>query len=180
MYDYKVSVRNYLDDACRQFSLAHNVTDLAKKVGMQPATLRNKLNPDQSHQLTLPELLAIIDLTEDPTILDGLLRQVNCQPSVPVNNARPKNMQFCALTAVASVGVIAGEAGGYSAGVQPVHCRWQYDDCSCDPVTASGRGGKRPARDKGAAERRQHDNHLDAAKPYHWSAAAENTGTAAG
>ena len=110
MYDYKVSVRNYLDDACRQFSLAHNVTDLAKKAGMQPATLRNKLNPDQSHQLTLPELLAIIDLTEDPTILDGFLRQINCQPSVPVNNARPENMQFCALTAVASVGVIAGEA----------------------------------------------------------------------
>lgn len=77
---------------------------------MQPATLRNKLNPDQSHQLTLPELLAIIDLTEDPTILDGFLRQINCQPSVPVNNARPENMQFCALTAVASVGVIAGEA----------------------------------------------------------------------
>lgn len=85
MYDYKVSVRNYLDDACRQFSLAHNVTDLAKKVGMQPATLRNKLNPDQSHQLTLPELLTIIDLTEDPTILEGFLRQINCQPSVPVS-----------------------------------------------------------------------------------------------
>ena len=62
MYDYKVSVRNYLDDACRQFSLAHNITELAKSVGMQPATLRNKLNPEQSHQLTLPELLAIIDL----------------------------------------------------------------------------------------------------------------------
>lgn len=100
MYDYKVSVRNYLDGACRQFSFAHNVTDVAKAVGMQPATLRNKLNPDQPHQLTLPELLTIIDHTEDPTILDGLLRQLNCQPSVPVNNAKPENMQFCALTAV--------------------------------------------------------------------------------
>ena len=110
MYDYKVSVRNYLDGACRQFSLAHNVTNVAKAVGMQPATLRNKLNPDQPHQLTLPELLAIIDHTEDPTIFDGLLRQLNCQPSVPVNNANAENMQFCALTAVASVGAIAGEA----------------------------------------------------------------------
>jgi len=110
MYDYKVSVRNYLDDSCRAFSLAHNITDLAKAVGMQPATLRKKLNPEQSHQLTLPELLAIIDHTEDPTILDGMLRQINCEPSVPVNNATPDNMQVCALTAVASVGVIAGEA----------------------------------------------------------------------
>lgn len=110
MYDYKVSVRNYLDDSCRAFSLAHNITNVAKAVGMQPATLRNKLNPDQVHQLNLIELLAIIDHTEDPTILDGMLRQINCQPSVPLNNAKPENMQFCALTAVASVGAIAGEA----------------------------------------------------------------------
>ena len=110
MYDYKVSVRNYLDDACRAFSVAHNITDLAKAVGIRPATLRCKLNPEQSHQLTLIELLAITDHTEDPTILDGLLRQINCQPSVPVNNATPENMQLCALTAAASVGVLAGEA----------------------------------------------------------------------
>lgn len=110
MYDYKLSVRNYLDDACRAFVLAHNVTDVARAVGIQPATLRNKLNPDQPHQLTLPELLAITDHTEDPTILDGFLRQLNCQPSVPVNNATPENMQVCALTAMSSVGVIAGEA----------------------------------------------------------------------
>lgn len=110
MYDYKVSARNHLDNACRAFAVAHNITDLAKAVGIRPATLRCKLNPDQSHQLTLLELLAITDHTEDPTILDGLLRQINCQPSVPVNNATPANMQLCALTAAASVGAIAGEA----------------------------------------------------------------------
>lgn len=49
---------------------------------------------------------------------------------------------------------LKAEAGGHSAGVQPVRCRWQYNDRTCDPVTASGRGGKRPAPDKGAAERR--------------------------
>ncbi|HAU5472344.1 TPA: hypothetical protein JD193_08560, partial [Cronobacter sakazakii] len=48
MYDYKVSVRNYLDDACRAFVLAHNLTNVAKAVGMHPATLRHKLNPEQS------------------------------------------------------------------------------------------------------------------------------------
>lgn len=110
MYDYKVSIHNHLDAACRAFTQAHNVEKLAKSVGIRPATLRCKLNPDQPHQLTIPELLAIVDATEDPRILDGMLRQLNCQPSVPFNNATPDNMQFCALTAAASVGAIAGEA----------------------------------------------------------------------
>lgn len=66
MYDYKVSARNHLDNACRAFAVAHNITDLAKDIGVRPATLRSKLNPDQPHQLTLLELLAITDHTEDP------------------------------------------------------------------------------------------------------------------
>lgn len=110
MYDYKVSIHDHLDNAYRAFALVHNVEQLAKDLGMRPATLRCKLNPDQAHQLTLVELMAITDHTEDPRILDGLLRQLNCQPSVPVNNATPENMQYCALTAAASVGAIAGEA----------------------------------------------------------------------
>lgn len=109
MYDYKVSIHNHLDKACLAFAQSHNIEQLAKTVGMRPATLRCKLNPDQHHQLTIPELLAIVDATEDPRILDGMLRQLNCQPSVPVNNATQENMQFCALTAAASVGSIAGE-----------------------------------------------------------------------
>lgn len=110
MYDYAVSIHDHLDNACRAFSLAHNVEQLARDLGMRPATLRCKLNPDQAHQLTLNELMTITDHTEDPRILDGLLRQLNCQPSVPVNNATHENMQLCALTAAASVGAIAGEA----------------------------------------------------------------------
>lgn len=110
MYDYKVSIHNHFDAACLAFAQSHNVEKLAKRVGMRPATLRCKLNPDQPHQLTIPELLAIVDATEDPRILDGMLRQLNCQPSVPVNNAMPDNMHFCALTAAANVGAIAGEA----------------------------------------------------------------------
>lgn len=110
MYDYAVSIHDHLDNAFRAFSQAHNVEQLARDLGMRPATLRCKLNPDQVHQLTLNELVAITDYTEDPRILDGLLRQLNCQPSVPVNNAAHENMQLCVLTAAASVGVIAGEA----------------------------------------------------------------------
>lgn len=110
MYDYKVSIHDHLDNAYRAFSEVYNVEQLARDLGMRPATLRCKLNPDQAHQLTLTELMAITDHTEDPRILDGLLRQMNCQPSVPVNNATLENMQYCALAATASIGAIAGEA----------------------------------------------------------------------
>ena len=110
MFDYQTSKHPHFDNACRIFAIEHNLEDVAGAVGMRPQILRNKLNPMQPHRLTCDELLAITDATEDARILDGLLRQINCQPSVPVNNATPDNMQFCALTAAASVGAIAGEA----------------------------------------------------------------------
>jgi len=46
-------------------------------------------------------------------------------------------------------------------------------DRTCDPVTSSGREGERPARHKGAAVQRHHDNHMDAAKSYNKPAGAE-------
>ncbi|WP_333891722.1 phage regulatory CII family protein [Atlantibacter subterraneus] len=110
MFDYQTSKHPHFDNACRTFAATHNLEDVAAAVGMRSQILRNKLNPIQPHRLTCDELLAITDYTEDARILDGLLRQINCQPSVPVNNATPENFQFCALTAAASVGAIAGEA----------------------------------------------------------------------
>lgn len=110
MFDYQTSTHSHFDSACRVFSRMNNLEDIAQALGMRAQVLRNKLNPDQPHRLTCQELLAITDYTEDPRILDGLLRQLNCQPSVPVNNATHENMQLCALTAAASVGAIAGEA----------------------------------------------------------------------
>lgn len=40
MYDYKVSIHDYLDNAFRAFSQAHNVEQLARDLGMCTATLR--------------------------------------------------------------------------------------------------------------------------------------------
>lgn len=110
MFDYQTSKHPHFDNACRTFALEHNLEDVADAIGMRSQILRNKLNPLQPHRLTCDELLAITDATEDARILDGLLRQINCQPSVPINNATHENMQLCALTAAASVGAIAGEA----------------------------------------------------------------------
>ncbi|MGT3214151.1 CII-like transcriptional activator [Yersinia phage vB_YenM_324] len=109
MFDYQVSKHPCFDVAMRRFALAHNITELAVRAGMNPQTLRNKLNPDQPHQLTCVELLVLIDASEDIRLMDGLLAQLHCLPAVPVNEANPGNLPTHALSATAAIGAIAGE-----------------------------------------------------------------------
>ncbi|EKN3413237.1 phage regulatory CII family protein, partial [Yersinia enterocolitica] len=69
-----------------------------------------KLNPEQPHHLTVTELLAITDATEDASLIDAMLAQINCMPSVPVNEASADNISTYALKATAAVGLIAAAA----------------------------------------------------------------------
>lgn len=110
MFDYQTSIHPHLDTACRRFSLAHNLTELAAEMGISAQVLRNKLNPDQPHRLTVNELILLTDITDDSAVLDGLLAQLKCLPAVPVNEAKPNNLPMHALSATAAIGVIAGEA----------------------------------------------------------------------
>lgn len=110
MFDYQTSIHPHFDTACRRFSLAHNLTELAAIIGMSAQVLRNKLNPDQPHRLTVNELIMLTDITDDSAVLDGLLAQLKCLPAVPVNEVKPDNLPMHALSATAAIGVIAGEA----------------------------------------------------------------------
>lgn len=109
MFDYQTSIHPHFDTACRRFSLAHNLTELAAVIGMSAQVLRNKLNPDQPHRLTVNELIMLTDITDDSAVLDGLLAQLKCLPAVPVNEAKPDNLSLHTLSATAAIGVIAGE-----------------------------------------------------------------------
>ena len=110
MFDYQTSIHPHLDTACRRFSLAHNLTEVAAVIGISAQVLRNKLNPDQPHRLTLQELITLTDITDDSTVLDGLLAQLKCLPAVPLNEAKPDNLPLHVLSATAAIGVIAGES----------------------------------------------------------------------
>ncbi|HGM5455173.1 phage regulatory CII family protein [Serratia marcescens] len=110
MFDYDVSKHPHFDIACRQFAVRHNLVKLGEVTGIKPQTLRNKLNPEQPHQLTCAELLVLTDATEDAGLLDALLAQINCMPSVPVNEACSGNIPTYALQATAAVGNIAAAA----------------------------------------------------------------------
>ncbi|MGV2469839.1 phage regulatory CII family protein, partial [Bacillus subtilis] len=77
--------------------------------------LRNKLNPEQPHKFTWDDLVKVTDVTEDATLIDGLLEQLHCQPSVPLNNASEGNFPTYVLNATAEVGKLASQAvlGGH-------------------------------------------------------------------
>lgn len=110
MFDFKTSTHNHYDDACRKFALTHNMTGLAQRAGMKVQTLRNKLNPEQVHQLTVPEVLLLTDLTEDATLMDGMLAQLQCLPCVPVNELAKEKFPTYVLKATAEVGHMAANA----------------------------------------------------------------------
>ncbi|MGG8471381.1 phage regulatory CII family protein [Rahnella sp. PAMC25617] len=105
MFDYQTSIHPYLDTACRRFSLAHNLTEVAAVMGISAQVLRNKLNPEQPHRLTVNELIMLTDITDDSAVLDGLLAQLKCLPAVPVNEAKPDNLSLHTLSATAAIGV---------------------------------------------------------------------------
>lgn len=110
MFDFRVSTHSHFDEACREFAAKHNIIQLAKKAGLNPQTVRNKLNPDQVHQLTIREVLILTDLTEDATLVDGMLAQLQCLPCVPVNEVAQEKLSSYVLKATAEVGQLAAAA----------------------------------------------------------------------
>ncbi|MHC0462903.1 phage regulatory CII family protein [Kosakonia cowanii] len=108
MFDFQVSKHPHYDEACRAFAQRHNMAKLAERAGMNVQTLRNKLNPEQPHQFTPPELWLLTDLTEDSTLVDGFLAQINCLPCVPVNELAQENLQTYVMRAMNELGQLAG------------------------------------------------------------------------
>ncbi|AOR59280.1 phage regulatory CII family protein [Pectobacterium aroidearum] len=110
MFDYQIAKHPHYANACRAFATRHNLVELAEMVGMNPQMLRNKLNPEQPHRLTCDDLLTITDASEDSTLIDGLLAQLNCLPAVPVNEAKTERLTTYVLQATAAVGAVAAES----------------------------------------------------------------------
>lgn len=63
----------HFESACSRFAAAYRLGDIAKAAGIGAQMLRNKLNPDQPHQLTAADLIALYRATGDDTLFDGLL-----------------------------------------------------------------------------------------------------------
>ncbi|MDJ0036448.1 phage regulatory CII family protein [Pantoea allii] len=68
--------------------------DVAEQSSIRAQTLRNKLNPDQPHQLTVLEVLILTDFTEDVTLVDGLVAKIQSLPCKPVNEVANENFPY--------------------------------------------------------------------------------------
>lgn len=101
-------VNKHFDSACRHFNAEHNTEGLALEANIKPQVLRNKLNPDQPHQLTAIEVIRLTTITGDRSLIDGLLMQADCLPSVPCNQVNA-DINYEALNAVIAVGGMAQE-----------------------------------------------------------------------
>ncbi|MGK3111825.1 phage regulatory CII family protein [Candidatus Pantoea formicae] len=112
MFDFKTSTQSHFDEACRKFAATHSLRELSERAGMKVQTLRNKLNPDQVHKLTVDEVLFLTDLTEDATLVDGMLAQLQCLPCVPVNEMAKEKYSTYVMKATAEMGVLAASAFG--------------------------------------------------------------------
>ncbi|WP_108944116.1 phage regulatory CII family protein [Shewanella halifaxensis] len=78
---------NHLDGALRQFANDEVVSDIAKSAGMKrPQMLRNKLLPEQPHQLTVSELVKITKASGNRCIVDGVLMDLGCVTSVSISD----------------------------------------------------------------------------------------------
>ncbi len=99
MFDYRISKHPHFNEACRAFALRHNMAKLAECAGMNVQTLRNKLNPEQPHQLTAPDIWLLTDLTEDSTLVNGFLAQIHCLPCVPVNEVAKEKLPHYVMSA---------------------------------------------------------------------------------
>lgn len=74
MFNEYASKHPHWISACQRFAASHNMAEIAQRAGMNPQILRNKLNPDQPHELTVAELIAITQASEgDETLFDGAL-----------------------------------------------------------------------------------------------------------
>jgi len=110
MFDFELSSHPYFDNACRDFANRHNLAKLAQRAGIKPQTLRNKLNPEQFHELTVKEMLSLIAITEDMSLMDGALSQLNCLPAVAVNELATESLPVYVMKATSEIGQLAAGA----------------------------------------------------------------------
>lgn len=73
MFEQTSTKQHHLDAACALFAVRYSLADVAREAGIGVQMLRNKLNPDQPHQLTVRDLVALYHATGDDTLFDGLL-----------------------------------------------------------------------------------------------------------
>lgn len=80
----KASKQPHVAGALRQFADMEVIKEVAESAQIRSQMLRNKLLPNQPHQLSVHELIEITRVSGNRCIVDGLLYELNCVSSVSV------------------------------------------------------------------------------------------------
>ena len=119
MFEQTASKQHSYEAACALFAARYNLAEVARSAEIGEQMLRNKLNPDQPHQLTARDLVALYHATGDDTLFDGLL--FDCQltavrlpaaaivaPEARAQQALNASAQILGVTAQATT-ILAGD-----------------------------------------------------------------------
>ncbi|MEZ8855568.1 phage regulatory CII family protein [Vibrio atlanticus] len=76
MCTFLANTQEEYNEACAIFRARHKVSVIAQATGLCPKLLRNKLNKEQPHVLSVPEMMAISKAANDYVILEVVLRRL--------------------------------------------------------------------------------------------------------
>ncbi|QWL67545.1 phage regulatory CII family protein [Aeromonas jandaei] len=101
----------HFESACSRFTSSHVISKVAAEAGIDAQVLRNKLNPDQPHQLTVADLIALYHATEgDETLFDGMLLECGLTAIAIPNAERAPSLPHQAIDLNAKVASIGQRA----------------------------------------------------------------------
>ena len=102
---------NHVNSAYREFAAEENLKEVAQAAGFHsPQTLRNKLCIEHSHNLTVNELAKIVKVTDNRCIIDGLLLEVDCEPSIAFQHfqsIKPTTFKDSLVKAYIELGILS-------------------------------------------------------------------------
>ena len=106
MYESAGNIHQVIDAACVRFSSAENIEELAKSCDMRGGMLRNKLNPNQPHQLTINELIKITSASGNNDIVNSAISEVGLVAVRLPKQGESKPLTLSAMSIAADIGDI--------------------------------------------------------------------------
>jgi hypothetical protein len=107
MYELTGNVHQAIDAACIRFASIENIEELAKACDMRGAMLRNKLNPHQTHQLTVSELIKITKATNNLDIVNSAILEIGLTAVRLPEQGDSKPLTLSAMSLSADAGDIS-------------------------------------------------------------------------
>jgi hypothetical protein len=108
MYELDQLKQNAFDAACVRFADGENVEQIANECAMRPQMLRNKLNLNQPHQLTVRELVKVTKQSGNADLVNSVLLELDMTAvKLPAQSGENKSPVMAAMSINTHVGDIS-------------------------------------------------------------------------